>query len=95
MISVFWQHLEYTVEISIMHRVRRHPNLCIIRFMHYWIRHVLHEIDSLMLTTNQRMYQVLSEMQRELIHRHSSGLQAEIWPGVPLYGLVPLQQSQY
>ena len=26
-----------TVEISIMHRVRRHPNLCIIRFMHYSI----------------------------------------------------------
>ena len=78
-----------------MHRVRRHPNLCIIGFMHYWIRHVLHEIDSLMLTTNQIMYQVLSEMQRELIHPHSSGLQAEIWPGVPLYGLVPLQQSRY
>ena len=63
--------------------------------MQYWIRHVLHEIDSLMLTTNQRMYQVLSEMQRELIHQHSSGLQAEIWPGVPSYRLVPLQQSQY
>ena len=63
--------------------------------MQYWIQHVLHKIDSLMLTTNERRYQVLSEMQRELIHRHSSGLQAEIWPGVPLYGLVPLQQSQY
>jgi len=83
-----------------MHTVRRRQILCIIRIMQYQIWYVLHEIDGLKLTTCKPKTSVtvldqVEQMQRELIRQRSSGLQAGIWPGVPLYGLVPLQRSQY
>jgi len=43
-----------TVEISIMHTVRRRQILCIIRIMQYQIWYVLHEIDGLKLTTSPK-----------------------------------------
>ena len=36
-------HLLTTVDISIMHTVRRRHILCIIRFMHYWIWDALYD----------------------------------------------------
>ena len=50
-------YMMYTVENSIMHTVRRRPILCIIKYMHYRICHVLHEIGSLIMIINPRKYQ--------------------------------------
>ena len=51
--------IDCTVEISIMHTVRRRLNLCIIKDVQYRIQHVLQqEIESLVMTTNQRRYHV-------------------------------------